>query len=594
VNKKQLIELELAFFDKALKLISDGHFKIKIKGGHRYVVFAPNAAQTRLYRTIRAEIAKGRTCYLMILKPRQIGFSTAIAVLFEALAIVKPSCDIIVAAHNKGARDEIFNIYRRANDMFVEKGGVKQRPTRYDSKNELTFQHNDTAEGASSTIKCSIASEGSIGVSGSFTHAHFSEFALWDDPGSALATALDSLPDNTPGVIVIIETTGKGDNKAVVDPTFREMWDRAEDPDTGWQPKGTLGYMWQPFFFPWFESTENALPVGTALDYTDEERKLVQEFKLTATQIAWRRAKIAARNGDTEHFKTQHPATPDEALGGLALTTFDTESVDAIKKAHCCPCDFRASVLLDDTDGKQILYADPEGPVRIYRNPVPGHRYVMGVDPSMNEGQTPDPAAMLVADLNTHEIVAVYEDDIDPDALAFDIVALAKRYNNATVGIERTGPGAITIKRMTDLGYTRIYSHAHLIRIGMRIDKELGVSTASKQMKLKVLSAGARIVKNRDVIIYDSALLHQLRIVRKDRRGKIQAPKGEHDDLAIAFSVMSFVASEQFRWSPHSRSATPEREHKPTDDYTQEELRITLARKREQQRRELAPLFWSV
>ena len=183
-------------FDAALALIDTGIFKIRAKAGGM-IPFKPTHVQTKLYKHIRVQMNNGKPVKIIILKARQRGFSTAIAVLFMALSITREAVVTLVVAHEKKSADKIFEIYRRSLHHLPED---KQPETKFDSMRQVVFK------GSESQIGVEIAVQGKLGRSDTVTYAHFSEFAWWDEQRETLQAALSAIP-KVVGTIAIIETT---------------------------------------------------------------------------------------------------------------------------------------------------------------------------------------------------------------------------------------------------------------------------------------------------------------------------------------------------------------------------------------------------
>jgi hypothetical protein len=526
---------EVRYFLRAVRLVMGGRFEVNAKGGG-LVKFMPNLIQLQVLGALFEEVESGRRALLDILKARQHGVSTLIAVLFEALAIVKPVCDIIVASHNQPSRDELFKIYKRANDNM-------QPPfeTRYDSRAELNYVE------TGSSIKCHVAREGGIGISTSFTHAHWSEFALWKDQAGTKATAMDSLPD-LPGVMVVIESTARTD-----DPYFRDMWEAACDPIAGFfDPAGNRrdgGYEWRPVFFPWFDNPEYSVDgiEGDPVPDDDEEKWLVAHG-CTAGQLEWRRRKIIEKGGDVTLFDREHPATPEHAFGAYSLAVLDTRKIQEMRKKYACDPELKAvPVLGHDNAG---VFPDDAGPLRVYRRPQPGHTYKIGADPTQNEGHESDPAGAAVLDTSNRQVVSVYEGAVDPVGFADELYALGMWYNRAELTVERHGPGIAVLERLIALGYPnlRASSLATSTRTKRAVASAYGMEMSAKNKELLV-SAMKAIVLNRGVVIYDKEALDQLELLQRTKRG-VGAPLGRHDDVAQAIMIVCYVANLDLRWIP--------------------------------------------
>jgi hypothetical protein len=152
------------------------------------------------------------------------------------------------------------------------------------------------------------------------------------------------------------------------------------------------------YFWPWWleKSYRSSVP---AADYTPEESILAARHSLDPFQVSWRRQKKASPT-EGKTFPQTYPETPQEALSPRRSGYAFDEAVIATYMGRPIfeyPAPFTASALwpLVPDDLKRAspagdLFFMPkweigppgEGYVRVWRAPVPGVRYYLGVDPS--------------------------------------------------------------------------------------------------------------------------------------------------------------------------------------------------------------------
>ena len=94
----------IAYIQRFLKIID--------KSGH-VVSFLLNEPQKRLYAVIKREWEAGRPVRIIILKARQMGFSTLTAAIIFWLAATAHAVRCMVVAHKDEATNNLFLMYKR-------------------------------------------------------------------------------------------------------------------------------------------------------------------------------------------------------------------------------------------------------------------------------------------------------------------------------------------------------------------------------------------------------------------------------------------------------------------------------------------------
>ena len=219
------------------------------KGKLARLVMKP--AQRKLYEVMKREHDAGRPVRIVILKARQLGFSTVTEAVFFHDSATRPLVRTLIAAHREDATANLF----RMNKIFYDNLPAALKPMRKNSNaQEIVFENptKDAAEkernpGLMSSIRCVTAKGGGIGRSDTLTNVHASEAAFWPQMEETLDALLQAVPDD-PDTAVVIESTPNGFN------AFKRFWDAAVD--------GTVAFV--PLFFPWFDEPEYRAPWRTA------------------------------------------------------------------------------------------------------------------------------------------------------------------------------------------------------------------------------------------------------------------------------------------------------------------------------------------
>ena len=519
-------------FDAAIKLIDEGCFKIRAKAGGM-IAFIPKPEQRKLYAHIRRQMQSGKYVRIIILKARQRGFSTCIAVLFLALSIVREAVVTLVVAHEKKSADKIFEIYRRALHHLPED---KQPETKFDSMRQVVFQ------GTESQIGVEIAVHGKLGRSDTVTYAHFSEFAWWDEQPETLQAALSAVP-KVVGTISIIETTANGWGD-----TFHEMWLEAE---AAWKNGNPVAKSdWEPFFAGWWDEKDYRVKLEEDFEMTTAEAEYMREFRLDRTQVNWRRHTLTSDcGGDVRLFDREFPTSPAHAFAATGDAVFDPEAIEWQHEKFCCDPEGEFEVGITVKGDPYCNYRHGS-PFRVYRRAQEGHEYVIAADPTHNQGLESDDAAFHVIDGNTREVVASWNGPIGAHEFGDVLVGAAKIYNHAYIIVE-SNIGKVTIERVVKgIGYGHIHYYQVSGVMGADPTWQMGFSTNSKT-RGDMIHLMKRLVREHLVAIYDKATLLEMREFKEIEKGdkkKAMAPKGKQDNLVMALMIGCYVAEKRHRW----------------------------------------------
>ncbi|WP_330696167.1 hypothetical protein, partial [Anaerotignum sp.] len=349
---------------------------IRTKDG-RIVPFRLNESQLRLYEVICAEEEKKKPIRIIILKSRQMGFSTLTEGIIYKKTATRKLRNALIITHKDEATSNLFNMSK----LFYEKSPEWVRPMLKNSNaKELIFE-NPTKNpkdkkkypGLKSKIKCTTAGGKGVGRSDTLNYIHMSEVAFW--PGDILTTyagLMQAVP-NTPGSMVIIESTANGFN------AFKKMWDDAV--------AGRNDYV--PLFFAWYEMQEYRMAYHGE-ELTDEEKELQEAFQLDHEQIMWRRWCIANNcNNDLDMFKQEYPSTPEEAFLTTGDCVFKNKDeillhIRGLEEQTCIRGQFtykEKQIALDRIVLSDIQFSqDGKGEICIYKEPEKGAPYVIGGD----------------------------------------------------------------------------------------------------------------------------------------------------------------------------------------------------------------------
>ncbi len=284
------------------------------------------------------------------------------------------------------------------------------------------------------------------------------------------------------------------------------------------------------YFHPWFDNDEYELDTDGITDYTPDELDLKAKYNLSDRKLAWRRWKMAelgqsekTKSGLTplQLFKQEYPSNLMEAFQASGNTFFDQETVENIvTKTPIRVTDF----------GLNIWY-----------EPIPGHEYVVGCDPSTAKGI--DFASIDVWDVNTLQQVAQWHGFMDPDKLAEVVQAAAELYNKALASVENN---LLTTVLSLSKTYDNIYFTIRIDKKTEQRTKILGFSTNLKTRPV-MLDHFQKLFRDGLIEINSEITKSEMRTFLIKENAKIEHAEGKHDDSLFA----SFIALETRNANPN-------------------------------------------
>ena len=154
--------------------------------------FILNEPQQKYYDAVKKLHEQGKPVRIIILKARQMGFSTLTEGLIFKRTSTKNNVNSGIVAHKEEATTNLFNMSQLFYECLPEP--LKPQIKKSNAK-ELIFDNKD-GTGLKSKIKCMTAGGNGIGRSDTFQNLHISEYAFWKgDKRNTLAGLLQSVPD---------------------------------------------------------------------------------------------------------------------------------------------------------------------------------------------------------------------------------------------------------------------------------------------------------------------------------------------------------------------------------------------------------------
>ncbi|MHC5058739.1 MAG: hypothetical protein ACYTKD_29120 [Planctomycetota bacterium] len=460
------------------------------------VPFELKPAQLRLWQLVKDGFDDEEQIRVYVLKARQLGFSTVIKALEFWFVTLWPNRGSLTVSHGMDSAQEMFEKHK----LFYAAAPSDFRPERKRSnRKEMKFERDPTDDevaeaeaageevdvGLRSSLLVQTAKDVNLGRSHTFQYVHASEFAAWEGVGNvkhAMVSLMAAVP-KTANTCVFLETTAQGLGYA------KDFWDA---PDNGYY-KLFVSWVADPEYRhdDYLRELPNGTedldeipdgPYGNEVDVANYVRSELAEWwpdtedveHEVLCRLAWRRYSIRVdHQGDLDLFQQEYPIHAQEAFLTSGDHVFDTRRLFDYKAALYEEGGLR---LIDEPQRyrlnklKRSFDAAKYGPLKVYREPQKGRRYVIGADPSEGVGHG-DAAAAVVLSLPDLEQVAVFhagyrrheetQSPVDPDDFADVLNALGRYYNGAHIAVEVNGPGfATNLKLMKTLMYPFLYRRA--------------------------------------------------------------------------------------------------------------------------------------
>lgn len=418
--------------------------KIKTKDAE-VVPFKLREYQIRLWHVMQKQAAEGKPVRVIVLKSRQLGFSTMMQAFLLWRTITCPNSGCLTVAHDDKAAQQLFSKIEFAYEnlpkaLFDDLERVKNTAIR---GKKLTF-----GKGLDSEFHVDTANNKGLGRGFTFQRCHLSELAFWEKIEDVFYGLMAALGKRA-GTEAVIESTANGLG------TFHyKMCKRAMDGES----------MWVFFFIGWPEDPDtHLLKCPEDWVFSKEERDLAKKHNLTRDQLYWRYITIEDEcNGDVEKFKQEYPIDPDEAFIVSGNPFFGPKAIKNAIDGVKDPVNWGDIELVD---GKpKLVRGRDEGVDKelakwwIWKTPETGHAYSIGADVAGGTGK--DFSAAHILDLTTEEYVATFRGKLDPDEFAYQLRWMGLTYNVALVAPEKNGEGRATLLTLLKtLQYPRIFFH---------------------------------------------------------------------------------------------------------------------------------------
>lgn len=498
--------------------------KIKTKSG-TVVPFRLNDAQRKLYAVAKRQQDDGKPVRLIILKARQLGFSTLTEGLIFHACATRKNVNALIVAHREDATANLF----RMSKLFYDELPAPVKPMlRASNAQELVFENpsklrseREARPGLRSRIRCATAGGRGIGRSDTLQCVHLSEYAFWPDgadgKASTLAGILQAVP-SLPGTMVVIESTANGFED------FKERWDAAVAGENDFEP----------VFFAWFENPDYSMPVVPGTEWTPEERELRDAYRLTDEQLQWRRWCIANNcGGSLDMFRQEYPASPGEAFLHSGTGVFDNEQI--VLRLERLPSPAGRG---EFADGEWTQ--SETGAITLYELPEEGVPYVLGGDTA---GEGSDYFTAIVINNVSGRIAAKLRQKYSEPEYVRQIYALGRFYNDALVAIE-TNFSTYPVMKLQEMEYPNQYSREREDTYTRQMRKSYGFRT-DRQSRPRAIANLVEVFSSHPEWFADRELLEEMLTFCYNEDHRPEALAGKHDDLVMGAAITYAVRHQQ-------------------------------------------------
>ena len=533
------------------------------------VPFVPNEPQRALIDYVLLCIKEKRPVKVIILKARQMGFSTAVEALCYWWTSTNFNINSVIIGNDEKSSLNLYRMFRR----YFDNTNILFKPSvRYNTKSDLTFEKFDETGkqiGLGSAIKIETAKNKSAGRSDTVNFLHASELGAWENGEDLVASLMQTVPDaevmEKPSM-VFLESTAEGRGNY-----FHKEYVAAVNKKNNYQP----------LFAPWwildtYERDATFEDLGQLNDY---ESFLVELMKKGHTalghyfpikeesiprKIAFYRRKAKDFAATPERLPQEYPSTWEESFIASGKNVFNPLALQEMEK-DATPLedvDYYKITPLEDRPYEEFelekVRFEPnetpddftyKAPLKIWEKPKPYKEYVIGAD--VAEGlKGGDFSVATVVDISTMKVVARWRGHCDPDKFGEILGTLGTYYNYALIGVEVNNHGLTTVQKLRDTFYTNLYKRDRgydeewetpTVNLGWKTDmrtKRLMIDDLIKLVR-------ERVIKDKDIVFINEAFSYV-----RDERGRMNAEEGSHDDVVMSTAI----AYQLFPWGDNDIS----------------------------------------
>jgi hypothetical protein len=550
--------------------------------------FILNKAQQYAWNAIAKMLIAGKPVFLIILKARQLGFSTLVIAFILWQAWREKSLKGTIIGHKKPLITELVKTISRFYDGIPDLEEIRPK-LRNQSKSARVPKHElffSTKAGKTWLSEIVTMLESDFEARGGVTKTILaSEYGFYKEPQATMDALLPSLPPvGSPArkyCSVIIESTPNGQND------FYDLWrDAVRDKDS---PESE----WFPLFVPWFIADDiywKSAPEDWVM--SREDKKLQKELSkvriadfdgvpVSRGQMYWRYCEIFNKKGNREDaeaaFNMEYPSDDENCfllyqsksifkqdMKYLQSSIVEMEEIGrntcrnnyyypgnfALGNMHFEPLGnpFRPSNNIQDRK-PPIFVPHRQGDMKVWEAPQPGHIYTGGTDAGDMSDNAVTEIVCVTCGQQAAELI-VHGKGVE--YLCDHSVAMMRWYNNALWLPEINNIGSTLLKRaLSDWMYPNVCREEKFDEIGVKKNK-FGWSTTEHNKPI-LISTFQMLIRERHFRIASRDLRGEMSTFEEygiTHRGNARS-KGSgssHDDtvMAMALALKAVAQSPKF------------------------------------------------
>ena len=456
----------------------------------------------------------------IILKARQLGFTTAIDVYILDRALFNSNTKCGIIAHT---REDVTAIFRTKVKFAYDNLPVDVRASitaTSDRENELIFSNG-------SSIRVAVSMR-----SGTLQCLHISEYGkLWAwYPKKAQEVKTGSLPTVHENGFLWIESTAEG-----MGGHFHEMSVTAKKNRDEGRKLTKLDYKFH--FYPWWEDAKYELDCPDDYEFSRLHREYFEGLEKAIDQPLSRQkcfwyVKKEEEQGDL--MKQEYPSTPNEAFLFSGRKAFNANHLNAAE-ALCYPPLFVGEISVVNGELEEVA----EGELLIWDMPDPSESYAIGAD--VAEGlEHGDYSSADVLD-GWGQQVAQWHGHIDPDLFGEVLFQLGKLFNYAYLGVERNNHGHAVLAKLKNLNYPNLHVQEQIDEKNRKKTTKLGWHTnqATKPMIIDNLKP---LFREEEAGVRCAATISECHTYIVDDKGRYNAQTKCHDDRVMSLAIAHEMA----------------------------------------------------
>jgi len=516
--------------------------KIVDKNG-RLIPFRLNFPQCQLYIAICRQRLNKRLMRQIVLKARQIGYSTFIGALFFVLTMYGTNVKTGIVADTEQHAKDLFEKYETYYSNLPDWARPELEYARGGSLMKTKY--------GNSSIKVVVAGDSS-GRGSTYQYLHLSECAFYQEYELTMNSLLETVSDDNLNSIIFEETTGNGFNE------FKDGYDYAVAND------GDPTSHFHAFFTPWFDNPDyddRSYDDRIPLDLPEWLVEKQNEYGLSDSQMSWYLGKYKKKFGNKKLTLQEYPFCAVDSFISSGGSLFDNDVIAKRKEEvlHSRPLK-RGRFAYSTTwsaDGNVVVVNDMRfldtmsGEWKIYEEPKKGTPYVAVCDP--NNGGSDSSAIQVFDNTCGVQVAAFKTEEMGLDEVAYQLYCVGRWYNDALVSSEMN-LGKAVMDYLIKTHYPKIYLNQQMAFDDYKtsISRRFGHQTTKGNRQMMIESFRIAFRENPRMIC-DYETLCQMetfqRVEHTSKTGnktyKDEAVHGEHDDLVMTCCAFYVVRIQQ-------------------------------------------------